>query len=247
MMKPVYINAANAVFPRTEVCYKDVIRDANMRRRMSRIVKMGVASALECLRSPEGDDYIVPDAIITASALGCLADTEKFLSEMIARDENMLNPTAFIQSTYNTVGAQIALINRIRSYNMVYVHGGCSFDAALTDALMCVSEGRSKVLLEAFDEITPSSRTLLERLGCFSEGSEGAVSFLVSDSPAQSGSVEICDVLFHGNASVRKPMNLSIDSAISLYDAVLSLAGNSSDDVRIVLELPVITLTLRGI
>ena len=159
----------------------------------------------------------------------------------------MLNPTAFIQSTYNTVGAQIALINRIRSYNMVYVHGGCSFDAALTDALMCVSEGRSKVLLEAFDEITPSSRTLLERLGCFSEGSEGAVSFLVSDSPAQSGAVEICDVLFHGNASVRKPMNLSIDSAISLYDAVLSLAGNSSADVRIVLEFPVITLTLRGI
>ena len=42
-------------------------------------------------------------------------------------------------------------------------------------------------------------------------------------------------------------MNLSIDSAISLYDAVLSLAGNSSADVRIVLELPVITLTLRGI
>ena len=185
------------------------------------------------------------EAIITASALGCLADTEKFLSEMIARDENMLNPTAFIQSTYNTVGAQIALINRIRSYNMVYVHGGCSFDAALTDALMCVSEGRSKVLLEAFDEITPSSRTLLERLGCFSEGSEGAVSFIFY--PAQSGAVEICDVLFHGNASVRKPMNLSIDSAISLYDAVLSLAGNSSADARIVLELPVITLTLKGI
>ena len=57
--------------------YKDIIANATLRRRMSRIVKMGVACGLECMGelSPEKIG-----GIITATGLGCLVDTEKFLN-----------------------------------------------------------------------------------------------------------------------------------------------------------------------
>src|SRR5882757_6308061 len=76
-------------------------------RRMSRIVKMGVAAAYQCLR---GADLSKPDAIVTGTAYGCLEDTGIFLGQLIRQQEEMLSPTSFIQSTHNTVGAQIALM-----------------------------------------------------------------------------------------------------------------------------------------
>lgn len=64
------------------------------------------------------------DAIITATGLGCLADTEKFMNALMDNREQMLNPTAFIQSTFNTVGAQLALLLKymlimLRMYTVV--------------------------------------------------------------------------------------------------------------------------------
>ena len=52
----------------------------------------------------------MPDAIITGTGLGCLEDTEKFLTAMVTNKEEFLTPTSFIQSTHNTVSAQIALL-----------------------------------------------------------------------------------------------------------------------------------------
>ncbi len=47
----------------------------------------------------------MPGAIITGTALGCLEDTVTFLTRMIELNEELLPPTAFIQSTHNTVAA----------------------------------------------------------------------------------------------------------------------------------------------
>ncbi|MCZ2443200.1 MAG: 3-oxoacyl-ACP synthase, partial [Flavobacteriales bacterium] len=78
--------------------------DPKLIRRMSRIIKMGVAAAMEALKDAE---LSMPDAIITGTAYGCLADTDAFLSRMVEFNEELLSPTSFIQSTHNTVGAQI--------------------------------------------------------------------------------------------------------------------------------------------
>ena len=72
-------NRLHAVLPD----YKGII-DAKLIRRMSRIIKMGVAAALQCLRA---GDVQTPDAIITGTAYGCLEDTENFLKRLIENEE----------------------------------------------------------------------------------------------------------------------------------------------------------------
>ena len=83
--------------------YKNFI-DPKQIRRMSRIIRMGVAAAMECLQEAA---VKAPDAIVTGTAYGCLEDTNSFLSKMVEFNEELLTPTAFIQSTHNTIGAQI--------------------------------------------------------------------------------------------------------------------------------------------
>jgi len=144
---------------------------------MSRIVKMGVACGLECMGelSPEKIG-----GIITATGLGCLVDTEKFLNNLLDNEERMLNPTPFIQSTFNTIGAQIALIHQIHAYNMTYVHRGLSFESALLDAMMKIEEGSENILVGAMDEMTETSYIIQQRLGLLKgiEAGVGAKFFL---------------------------------------------------------------------
>ena len=123
--------------------------DSKMIRRMSRIVKMGVAASKTCLQNAGVE---MPAAILTATAYGCLEDSATFLRKMIEFDEQMLSPTAFIQSTHNTVGAQIALLLQCHHYNNTIVHRAFSFENALTEAWLLLEEGISPVLVGAIDE-----------------------------------------------------------------------------------------------
>jgi len=159
--------------------------DAKSIRRMSRIVKMGVAAAFQCLKEAE---VTVPDAIITGTAYGCLGDTDIFLSRLIEQQEEALSPTAFIQSTHNTVGAQIALMLQCTGYNNTFVHRGFSFESALLDAMMLLQEREAKtVLTGGLDEITDASHAVLERFGLFKAGAvdgEGSTFFLLASEPS---------------------------------------------------------------
>lgn len=187
-MRTVYINRIASIHPEVpheDLClyaqdpdYKVLITNANLRRRMSRIIKMGVACGLECLKGVSPEKV---DAIITATGLGCLTDTEKFMNALIDNREQMLNPTAFIQSTFNTIGAQIALLLKIHAYNVTYVHRGLSFESALTDGIMNIAEGKQHVLAGAVDEITPTSHLIQQRLGLLkgTMAGEGAQFFLL--------------------------------------------------------------------
>ncbi|MDL2291662.1 beta-ketoacyl synthase chain length factor [Bacteroides sp. OttesenSCG-928-F21] len=159
--------------------YKEIIRNPALRRRMSRIVKMGVACGLQCLGDTPASEV---QAIITATGLGCLADTEKFMNSLIDNNEQLLNPTPFIQSTFNTIGAQIALISGNRAYNMTYVDRQFSFEAALLDALLRLTEGDSQVLAGAFDEITEASHYIQQRMGLYRKqiAGEGSQFFLLA-------------------------------------------------------------------
>ena len=175
--------------------YKEYLNPINARR-MGRIIKMGVAAAKMCLKDTGVD---VPDAIITGTGLGCIEDTEKFLIAILENDERLLPPTSFIQSTHNTVSAQIALDLKCNNYNYTYVHRALSFETALLDALMMFAEKDAKnILLGAADEITQNSIAIFSRLGLLkrkalkntdlyntpTKGSiagEGATFFLLSD------------------------------------------------------------------
>ena len=152
---------------------------------MSRIVKMGVAASATCLRNAGVE---MPAAILTATAYGCLEDSATFLRKMIEFDEEMLSPTAFIQSTHNTVGAQIALLLKCHHYNNTIVHRAFSFENALTEAGLLLAEGLSPVLVGAIDEITGDRHAILSRFGLYKRDSgniagEGGAFFLLAKEP----------------------------------------------------------------
>lgn len=173
--------------------FKDLVADPALRRRMSRIVKMGVACGLKCIEGLAPESI---DAIITATGFGCLADTEKFIESIVANSERLLNPTPFIQSTFNTIGGQIALLRGIHSYNVTYAHRGLSFESALIDAAMQVAEGKKNVLLGAIDEITASSADIQRRLGMTREYElgEGANFFVLNAATSGSNGVAVLDI-----------------------------------------------------
>lgn len=151
---------------------KLLIPDAGMRRRMSRVIKSAVSTAVEAIGGVENIDSL--DAIITATGWGCLADSEKFLRNIIVEKEQLLNPTPFIQSTFNTVGGQIALLRHNHCYNVTYVNRSHSFEDALLDAMMRIADGESSdVLVGAFDEQTPSQHRIMERMGLFRRVPDG--------------------------------------------------------------------------
>jgi 3-oxoacyl-[acyl-carrier-protein] synthase II len=147
--------------------YKEFI-DPKQIRRMSRIIRMGVAAAMECLQEA---GIKVPDAIVTGTAYGCLEDTNSFLSKMVEFNEELLTPTAFIQSTHNTIGAQIGLMLQCNNYNNAFVHRGFSFESALLDGMLLLKDNEAaNVLVGAIDEITNTSHTILNRLGLYKQG-----------------------------------------------------------------------------
>jgi hypothetical protein len=145
-----------------EPLYRDFL-DPMAARRMSRIVKMGVCSAKACLHESGID---MPDAIITGTGLGCIEDTEKFLSAIYTNEEKLLNPTPFIQSTHNTVAASIALAIRCQNYNITYTQRGFSFETAMQDAMMQLDGDPSlNILVGGLDELTSNSYAITRRLG----------------------------------------------------------------------------------
>jgi len=135
---------------------------------MSRIIRMGVAAAMECLQEAK---ITKPDAIVTGTAYGCLEDTGLFLTKMVEFNEDLLTPTAFIQSTHNTIGAQIGLMLQCNNYNNAFVHRGFSFESALLDGMMLLKENEvSNVLVGAIDEITNISHAILNLWGLIKQG-----------------------------------------------------------------------------
>lgn len=229
IMDPVYIERTETVDAARlkELALPALIGNANMLRRMSRMVRMGVAAGMLCLDGTSPEDV---GAIVTATCLGGLEDTERFLAEISERNEAGLNPTPFMRSVFNTVGAQIALLKGIKVYNVTYVHRTSSFESALADALMLLSEGRRQVLAGAFDEMTPSSVAVKERLGLYRHGrhpGEGASFFLLSDRPSDRTLAAIYGVdVFRGS--------MSEDETGRHIPGFLAAHGVSAADVEII-------------
>jgi 3-oxoacyl-[acyl-carrier-protein] synthase II len=182
--------------------------DVKQLRRMSRIMKMGAAAALLALKNAKLTN---PDAIITGTGWGCLEDTGIFLNRLNDNQEQALNPTSFIQSTHNTIGSHLALLLQCQGYNQTYSHGAFSFETALIDAMLQLSEfPNQNILVSGADEITDTSHAIQSRFDIFKRKNtnsltifdaknkgtlhgEGAASFVLSGTPAD-GKVKIVGV-----------------------------------------------------
>ncbi|MFT3826148.1 MAG: beta-ketoacyl synthase chain length factor [Chitinophagaceae bacterium] len=223
--------------------------DPKMIRRMSRIIKMGVGAAMDCLQEA---GIKQPDAIITGTAYGCLQDTEVFLKRLVEFKEEMLTPTAFIQSTHNTVGGQIALMLQCHNYNNTFVHRGFSFESALLDAMMMIEEGDAKnVLVGGLDEITDTSHAILNRMGQYKQhavsntdlltdtskgtiAGEGAAFFLLSNEAAADNYALLNGLhTFYKPASVadieKEITSFLVSQGLSINDIDLVITGRNGD------------------
>lgn len=214
--------------------------DPKSLRRMSRVIKMGVTAALGCLQEAGEKD---PGAIITGTAYGCLEDTENFLTQAIERNEEMPPPTPFIQSTHNTVGAQIALLLKCNNYNNTFAQGGASFENALLDAVLLLKEGEANtVLAGSVDELTATSYNLLQRFGLFKQNEasnlglyhvdskgtiagEGAAFFLLSNEYAKDAYA-----ILEGMHTFYKPADtVTIEKEIASFLAAHAINTNDID------------------
>ena len=137
-------------------------------RRMGKLIKRAMATSIEA-KKLAGAEQI--DAIITGTGLGCIANTEIFLSAMVKEGEQFLQPTYFMQSTHNTISSQIALNLKCNGYNCTYSHRGTSFECGLSDALMQFRLCRiSNALVGAHDEMTPDYFRMLGKIGYWKNG-----------------------------------------------------------------------------
>ena len=188
--KHLYISGASYVSA-DEPDYKEVITDANSRRRMGRLLKMAVWCGLKSLDGVPSERVA---GIITSTGAGFMKDTISFGSSIFDREETLLNPSPFMQSTFNTASGYIALIRKIHAYNTTYVQQADGFAASLVDAAMLLDDaGEGNVaLVGAFDEVTPEVDVIRQRLGLYRVGpkeaadsgflplGEGAAAFLLS-------------------------------------------------------------------
>ena len=131
-------------------------------RRMGKIIKSSLLSSLQAL---EQAGIECPDAIITATSLGCLENSERLLVQLHEEGEVMLKPTYFMQSTHNTISSNIAIHTKCHGYNMTYTHCNQSLEWALRDAKMLLRSGKVRsVLVGLHDETTVMWRSFMERM-----------------------------------------------------------------------------------
>ncbi|RKR83448.1 beta-ketoacyl synthase-like protein [Mucilaginibacter gracilis] len=223
--------------------------DAKLARRMSHVIKMGVATAKQCLADA---GVQMPGAIITGTAFGCMEDTVTFLTRIVELDEEMLPPTAFIQSTHNTVAAQIALMLKCHNYNNTFVHKGISFESALFDAMMLLNEGEANdVLVGGAEEMVDTSFKVLTRLAFYKRwpisnlnlyntpskgtiGGEGAAFFLITDKPSPGNLAELKGIkTFYGKFDNQQIENRIIgffeEQNINIANLHLVITGKNGD------------------
>lgn len=182
--KHLYIGGTSYVSA-DEPDYKEVITDANSRRRMGRLLKMAVWCGLKSLDGVPSERVA---GIITSTGAGFMKDTISFGSSIFDREETLLNPSPFMLSTFNTASGYIALIRKIHAYNTTYVQQADGFAASLVDAAMLLDDAceGNVALVGAFDEVTPEVDVIRQRLGLYRVGDgflplgEGAAAFLLS-------------------------------------------------------------------
>lgn len=162
--------------------YKQIIPPVRLRR-MSHILKMGLAASYLCINQSE----VRPDSIIVGTGQGCTIDLEGFMRSCSEGPEELLSPIPFINSGHNTLAGQIAMNSQIKGYNMTYLQEAASLESALSDAMLLLEEGTSTcTLVGAIDEYSPLSFDVFKPHNCWREEPVNNLSLLKAD---KSGSI----------------------------------------------------------
>jgi len=215
--------------------YKEYI-SAKQLRRMSKIIRIGVACSKKVLETAKTEQV---DAIIIGTGLGCLTDTIKFLNNMNDNDEKLLNPTAFIQSTHNTVSGQIALLLNCKNYNFTFSQQSVSFETALLDAFIKLQdEENSNILLGGLDEITSETFEYYQKLNCTKNyiPGEGASFFALTNKKSDDNTAKILglsnfNTLFDSELPSDLQSLLS-DNNLSKTDIDIIISGENFNDIN---------------
>lgn len=207
-LESVTINTTENIIYAIQPSYKELIPPAAARR-MAKGVKMGLAASTKALKEANVE---VPDAVITGTGMGCIEDSEKFLKALIDNNEEYLTPTNFIQSTHNTVGAQIALGLGCKGYNFTYVNGAISFESALLDAkLQLENEEENSILVGAADETSSHTMELFKLINIIKKESDQPYSVLDSNSTG---------VVYSEGATFVALENVQKDSSYAILEAM---------------------------
>ncbi len=210
-------------------------------RRMSKAVRMGIGASRMAMQQAGIEK---PDAMSLGTAMGCLQDTEHFLSKMVSQEEQMLTPTSFIQSTHNTVGGQIALLAGCYGHNLTYVHRGHSFEHAMINAQLYLNDHPThNILVGGIDELTDSSLKVMKATGVYRKANsteqilntsetgsiagEGATFFVVDKNPSQ-GSLKVKGI------GISTPQDAA--AATARLDMFMQQQGLSASDVDLVMS-----------
>lgn len=237
------INHNDTVLKVIEPDYKAYIPPAAARR-MAKGIKMSTVSAKTAMTEAAIEENEI-DAIIVGTGLGCIGDSEKFVSDIIDNDEQYLTPTRFIQSSHNTVAGQIALGMGCKGHNFTYVHSAISFESAVLDAKMQLENREAdNILIGGVDElvnhhitthrlighIKPEAVETMSLLKSGTEGavfSEGAHFFVLSNEKRHSCYSELL--------AIKTFNTLSRDVVSKNVHAFLSENGLTSDEIDVII------------
>jgi hypothetical protein len=140
-----------------------------MIRRMSKAVRMGLGAGLPIVTENK------VDGIIIGTSNGGMEDCVTFLNQIIDYDEGILTPGSFVQSSRNTIAAQLCQITKNRVYSATHVHLGLAFENALTDAQMLLKENpQSQYLIGGVEELSFYNYNIDRLAGWYNETIESA-------------------------------------------------------------------------
>ncbi|RLD49809.1 MAG: 3-oxoacyl-ACP synthase [Bacteroidetes bacterium] len=235
-----------------EPVYKEIIKPAKLRR-MSKIIRMGLVCALDAMQQSNND---MPDAINVGTGLGCVKDTEIFLNKLLDNDEQFLTPTSFINSTHNTIAAQIALWIKCNNQNFTFVHKNSSFEHALLESFLLFTEDDYKnILVGAIDELTEENFNLKKSINLWKTteisnfellqsqtqgiiGGEGSAFFVLSDKKTETtfAKLKTVDIVYkfdNDNDIKNHIINLLQRNLLNISDidfVLYGLNGNHDED-----------------
>lgn len=221
--------------------YKDLL-SFNIIRRSARYVKLGLFTALQCLK----DSNKELEGIMVGTGVGSFSYTEKFIMEMNTKKEEMLSPNLFLQSMSSLLSGYISILTKCNGYNVTYVNRGISFENALMDARSHFTENNDgPYLVGAADEITDNYAHIVEKTGylqtkqnqeqCHGLG-EGAAFMLVSAN-GNDGDIAISGIKMLFEASPEE-----IDTSIS---DILEENQLQEDDIDLILTTKAIQNYLK--
>jgi 3-oxoacyl-[acyl-carrier-protein] synthase II len=176
--------------------YKQYL-DPMATRRMSKVLKNALLTAKQAMDRLSVDAI---DGVITATAWGCQEDTLKFLDSFETLGEELLSPTAFIQSTHNTIGGLIAMSIKCNGYNNTISHDLMSFETALLDAVLLMKEQRHPMTcyVGGVDELIDFSAEIFHRTRCYHSNyttAEGTTCFLLHNTSTQKKNAALTEIL----------------------------------------------------